>query len=45
MLKIPGVLPLDVPVEHGTYVTDFSTNKKHNKYSVEDSDFNINSIT
>ena len=45
MLDIPGLLPLDMPFEHGTYVTDFIANKKHNNYSAEDTDFNKNSIT
>jgi len=45
MLDIPGLLPLDMPFEHGTYVTVFIANKKQNKSSVEDTDFNRNSIT
>ena len=45
MLDIPGVLPKDVPFEHDSYVTVFITNKKQSTYSVEDNDFNKNSIT
>lgn len=45
MLDIPGLLPSDVPNEHGTYVIVFTTNKKQNKYPFKTTDFNIISIT
>jgi len=45
MLDIPGVLPLDVPVEKTRMLLFLERIKSQAKTSFQDIDFNINSIT